>query len=97
MSIAPTLPARPEAQPPGTALVTGGSQGIGLATAHALADSGLRFAILFRGEAAGRAAAAGLGEGHILIRTDASDERLGDLWELQRTVCSGLGGVSADL
>lgn len=74
MSITPTLPARPEARPRGAAVVTGGSQGIGLATAHALADSGRRVAILSRGEVAGRAAAAELGGGHVYIRADVSDE-----------------------
>jgi NAD(P)-dependent dehydrogenase (short-subunit alcohol dehydrogenase family) len=74
MSIIPTLPARPEAQPRGGAIVTGGSQGIGLATAHALATAGWRVAILSRGEAAGQAAAAELGEGHVFVQTDASKE-----------------------
>ncbi len=74
MSIAPTLPARPEALPRGAALITGGSQGIGLAIAHALADVGWRVAILSRGATAGQAAVAELGEGHLFIRTDASDE-----------------------
>ncbi len=73
-AISPTLPARPGDHPRGAAVITGGSQGIGLAAARALAAHGWKIAILARGETAGRQAAAELGEGHAFIRCDASSE-----------------------
>ncbi len=73
-AISPTLPARPGDHPRGAAVITGGSQGIGLAAARALAAHGWKVAILARGETAGRQAAAELGEGHAFIRCDASSE-----------------------
>lgn len=56
------------------ALVTGGSRGIGLAIAHALAEGGARVAVLGRGEEGSRAAAEGLpGEGHLGLGCDVAD------------------------
>ena len=47
------------------ALVTGGSRGIGLAIARALAEGGARVAVVARDEARAKSAAEGLpGEGH---------------------------------
>jgi NAD(P)-dependent dehydrogenase (short-subunit alcohol dehydrogenase family) len=73
-TIDPALPAVPAGTPRGAAVVTGGSQGIGLATARALAADGRKVAILARRESAGRQAAAELGQGHAFIRCDASNE-----------------------
>lgn len=54
--------------------MTGGTQGIGLAIAHALADDGWPVAILGRNEATGRRAAAELGGEHRFVECDVSDE-----------------------
>jgi NAD(P)-dependent dehydrogenase (short-subunit alcohol dehydrogenase family) len=58
----------------GTAVVTGGTQGIGFAIAQSLADQGWRVAILGRTESTGRAAAAQLGPDHRFVRCDVADE-----------------------
>ena len=56
------------------ALVTGGSRGIGLAIANALAEGGARVAVLARGEERAIAAAAELpGEGHLGLACDVAD------------------------
>ncbi|TVP60286.1 MAG: 3-oxoacyl-[acyl-carrier-protein] reductase [Gemmatimonadales bacterium] len=56
------------------ALVTGGSRGIGLAIANALADSGALVAVIGRNEAAAVAAADGLpGSGHAGWACDVAD------------------------
>jgi 3-oxoacyl-[acyl-carrier protein] reductase len=55
-------------------LVTGGSRGIGLAVARALASAGSRVAVVARGPEGARDAAAGLpGEGHAGFGCDVSD------------------------
>lgn len=57
-----------------TALVTGGSRGIGLAIGHALAAAGARVALLARnGEQAAEAAGALTGTGHAGFSCDVSD------------------------
>ncbi|CAN5812251.1 3-oxoacyl-[acyl-carrier-protein] reductase [soil metagenome] len=57
-----------------TAIVTGGSRGIGLAIATALAHGGARVAVLGRGGARAEEAAAGLpGEGHLGLSCDVAD------------------------
>lgn len=57
----------------GIALVTGGSRGIGLAAARALAEAGARVAVIARDqERAGAAAASLPGEGHISLACDVS-------------------------
>ncbi len=75
------------------ALVTGGSRGIGLAIAAALADGGARVAVIGRDAESARAAAAGLpGSGHQGFRCDVASPA-----EVQATVSSveqALGGVS---
>jgi 3-oxoacyl-[acyl-carrier protein] reductase len=56
------------------ALVTGGSRGIGLAIAHALAEGGARVAVIARDEArAAQAAKALPGEGHRGYSADVAD------------------------
>lgn len=56
------------------ALVTGGSRGIGLGIAQALADAGAKIAVIGRnGERASEAAAALSGEGHMGFACDVAD------------------------
>jgi len=57
-------------------LITGGSRGIGKATALAFADKGARIAINFRSDQAAALATKKLlkGDGHLLIQGDVSDE-----------------------
>ncbi|QWS32582.1 glucose 1-dehydrogenase [Curtobacterium sp. L6-1] len=64
-----------DAAPRGTAVVTGGTQGIGLAIATTLRDQGWRVAILGRTESTGRAAAEQLGPEHRFVQCDVADER----------------------
>jgi NAD(P)-dependent dehydrogenase (short-subunit alcohol dehydrogenase family) len=57
------------------ALVTGGTSGIGLATARAFLEAGARVVIASRSEDAGRAASASLGrERAVFVRADVRDE-----------------------
>lgn len=57
-----------------TAIVTGGSRGIGLAVCHALARGGARLAVVARGAEGARGAAAALdGDGHEGYGCDVSD------------------------
>jgi NAD(P)-dependent dehydrogenase (short-subunit alcohol dehydrogenase family) len=56
-----------------TVLVTGGTSGIGLATALAFKEEGARVIVTGRGPQALEAAGAALGAGSIVIRNDASD------------------------
>jgi NADP-dependent 3-hydroxy acid dehydrogenase YdfG len=56
-----------------TAVVTGASRGIGLATARALVGGGARVAMLARSSATLRHAAAALGDGAVAIPCDVSD------------------------
>ena len=68
-------PSRREVEsPPGAAVVTGGTSGIGLAIAHELAAAGRRVAVFGRNEDTGRKAAESLGTGHIYVRCDVSGE-----------------------
>jgi 3-oxoacyl-[acyl-carrier protein] reductase len=61
----------------GCALVTGGSRGIGAATAHALADAGWRVAVTFRSDAGGAYATVGsiaeAGGDALAIKSDVAD------------------------
>jgi NADP-dependent 3-hydroxy acid dehydrogenase YdfG len=59
----------------GTALVSGASRGIGLATSRALAGAGYRVAMLARGADALAAAARSIGEGARPFACDVTDER----------------------
>ena len=56
------------------ALVTGGSRGIGLAVARALAAEGARVVLLGRDEEALAAAAAAVGPGTTTVRADTTDD-----------------------
>ncbi len=56
------------------AVVTGGAAGIGLAIAQRFAASGARVALWDLNEAAAKAAAASLGEGHLGLAVDVADE-----------------------
>ncbi|MEI7446291.1 MAG: SDR family NAD(P)-dependent oxidoreductase, partial [Burkholderiales bacterium] len=56
------------------AVVTGGAAGIGLAIAQRFAASGARVALWDMNEAAAKAAAASLGEGHLGVAVDVADE-----------------------
>jgi 3-oxoacyl-[acyl-carrier protein] reductase len=57
-----------------TALVTGGSRGIGLAIARSLAEAGARVAVFGRDEGRAQQAAAGLpGTGHLGLACDVAD------------------------
>lgn len=76
-----------------TAVVTGGTQGIGFAIASALADQGWRVAVLGRSESTGRAAAERLGPGHRFVRCDVADEAR--VPPAIAEVESDLGGVGA--
>jgi NAD(P)-dependent dehydrogenase (short-subunit alcohol dehydrogenase family) len=60
--------------PKGAAVVTGGTQGIGLAIAQALADDGWKVAVLGRNPETGEAAAKSLGPSHRFVQCDVSDE-----------------------
>ena len=76
-------------------LITGGSQGLGLATALAYKEAGAHVAILARGEEALRAAAdrlAAVGSGKVLaLRCDVTSAD--DLERAHRQVSAGLGDV----
>ncbi|MBB2903592.1 NAD(P)-dependent dehydrogenase (short-subunit alcohol dehydrogenase family) [Kineococcus radiotolerans] len=58
----------------GAAVVTGGTQGIGLAIATRLVTDGWRVAVLGRNEETGQTAARHLGPEHRFIQCDVSDE-----------------------
>jgi 3-oxoacyl-[acyl-carrier protein] reductase len=73
-----------------TALVTGGSRGIGLAIARTLAEAGARVGVVARDEGRAAAAAAGLpGEGHAGFAADVADAA--SVTELFRRVEETLG------
>ncbi|MEX2584486.1 MAG: 3-oxoacyl-[acyl-carrier-protein] reductase [Gemmatimonadota bacterium] len=75
-----------------SALVTGGSRGIGLAIARALAEGGARVAVVARDEArAGKAADSLPGEGHRGYAADVSDSATVDA--LIKQVENDLGGI----
>ncbi len=59
---------------PGAAVVTGGTQGIGLAIPEALAAQGRRVAVLGRTESTGKVVIDQLGAQHIFVRCDVADE-----------------------
>ncbi len=58
----------------GSAVVTGGNQGIGLAIARNLAAAGRKVAVLARNQQSGPRAAESLGPGHIYVPCDVGDE-----------------------
>ena len=75
------------------ALVTGGSRGIGLGIARALAEGGAAVAIIGRGEERAQEAADSLpGSGHGAFGCDVSDP--GQAAETVKAVEAALGGVS---
>lgn len=73
------------------ALVTGGSRGIGLATAHALAAEGARVALLGRDAAALAAAAAAVGPGTVTVSADTTSRSEVD--GAVAEVATALGGL----
>ncbi|MEI5099060.1 SDR family oxidoreductase [Streptomyces sp. PmtG] len=78
-----------------TVLITGGTSGMGLATAHRLLDEGAYVAVTGRDEQRLREAAAGLAapERVLTVRADAAD--LGDLDRLTREITAWRGGLDA--
>ncbi len=75
------------------ALVTGGSRGIGLGIALALADGGAKVAVVGRdGDRAREAAASLPGEGHMGFSCDVADSD--QVTTLARSVEDAMGGVS---
>ena len=76
---------------PRTALVTGGSRGIGFATARALVRAGVRVALVARGAAELQARAKELGEGTVAFAADVSIAS-----EVERTV-QGLRSAFGDV
>lgn len=75
------------------AIVTGGSRGIGLAIARALADAGARIAVLARDGARAESAAGALsGSGHLGFACDVSDS--GQALEAVTRVEGELGGTT---
>lgn len=75
------------------ALVTGGSRGIGLGIATALAEGGARVAVVGRdGDRAREAASLLPGEGHLGFSCDVADA--GQVSELAKAVEDSMGGVS---
>jgi 3-oxoacyl-[acyl-carrier protein] reductase len=75
-----------------TAIVTGGSRGIGLAIARALAEGGARVAVLGRDGTRAEAAAVTLpGEGHLGLACDVADP--GQAQATVSAVEEALGGV----
>lgn len=76
------------------ALVTGGSRGIGLATAKALAAEGCAVAIVARGEAALREAAAGIaGEGGSALAVVADSRDDGQVRAAVEHAAREMGGI----
>jgi 3-oxoacyl-[acyl-carrier protein] reductase len=76
-----------------TAIVTGGSRGIGLAIAHALATGGARVAVLGRDAERARVAAADLpGEGHLGLGCDvaSSDDVRRSVQEIEAAFGGGV-------
>jgi NAD(P)-dependent dehydrogenase (short-subunit alcohol dehydrogenase family) len=96
----------PEALAVRTAAITGGSRGIGFATARALVTTGARVALLARGEEELAAAARSLGESALPVVADVADPasveaafaRIGDAFgRLDALVCNAAVAVPARL
>jgi NAD(P)-dependent dehydrogenase (short-subunit alcohol dehydrogenase family) len=75
----------------GAAVVTGGTQGIGLAIARQLAADGHPVAMLARTENTGRQAADSLGEPHMFIRCDVAND--GDITAAVADAEAALGPI----
>lgn len=73
------------------AVITGGSSGIGLATAQAFMQEGAKVVLFGRNQQTLTAAVAGLGEGVVAIQGDASN--LADLDRLYATVSQQVGKI----
>jgi NADP-dependent 3-hydroxy acid dehydrogenase YdfG len=76
---------------PGTALVTGGSRGIGLAIARALVREGVRVALIARGAKELEARARELGEHTLAVAADLSISREAE--RAVRQISDAFGGV----
>lgn len=79
----PVVTSRPSSVPPGVAVVTGGSRGIGAATCRRLATSGLRVVVAYRSDAAAAAeVAADCGPDAVAVAVDVADAgSIGGLFE----------------
>ena len=80
-----------DAASPKTALVTGGSRGIGLATARALVRVGVRVAIVARGAAELESREAELGKDAVVVAGDVSDAK--EVERIVATVRNAFGDV----
>ena len=75
-----------------TALITGGTRGIGLASAQRLVEAGARVAVMSRNAEQARAVAAELGEGMIGVGADVADAA--QVEEAVADVTEQLGGIN---
>lgn len=76
---------------PKTALITGGSRGIGLATAHAFVGAGVRVALVARGAAELESRAKELGKGTVAVVGDVSEAK--EIERIVATVHDAFGDV----
>ncbi len=75
-----------------TALITGGTRGIGLASAQRLVEAGARVAVMSRNAEQARAVAAELGDGMIGVGADVADAA--QVEQVVADVTEQLGGIN---